>query len=146
MSRLRALKSLDHMKSVIWAVCSLSIGPRSKGATEAKLLRQSISHRLDIHRFVISPVSVTIQHWGFNLDASLRLGGTPTIRNHQLQVAADNILELGPGFIATGKLTPVEGTPHDHRTTNNVLGDRYPKSGYGSSFSFSTVLAFDMKR
>ncbi|KAF8480653.1 galactose mutarotase-like domain-containing protein [Gautieria morchelliformis] len=61
----------------------------------------------------LSLASIDIQHWGFNLDASLARQGTPTpdIKDHQLFIKLD---ERG---LSTGKLTSIVGTPLEHAHT-----------------------------
>jgi hypothetical protein len=67
------------------------------------------------------------------LDASLRETEYPTVKKHLLEIASDETLELGQGFIATGKLLPVKGTAHEHKLSEGALGKRYPAKGYGGS-------------
>jgi len=85
----------------------------------------------------VTAINIT-QHWGFNLDASLRATDGPTIKHHTIDIASDEILELGPGFIATGKLTPVKGTPHHHTDEHGILSQRYPEEGYDDYYLFSS--------
>ncbi|SEQ85117.1 aldose 1-epimerase [Faunimonas pinastri] len=54
------------------------------------------------------------QHTYFNLD------GAPTILDHKLQLAADAYLPVDSGYIPTGELKPVEGTPFDFRSLRVV--------------------------
>ena len=79
---------------------------------------------------------MTEQHWGFNLDASMRDGGEPSIRNHLIDIAAEHIIELKPDFLATGKLLPTKGTEHEHSLKAGAIGSRYPEKGFGG---FSSV-------
>jgi hypothetical protein len=72
-----------------------------------------------------------LQHWGFNLDASLRKNDTPTVRKHVLDIASSNILKLGAGLIADGSLTATKDTPFHHSAALGPLDGRYPPGGYG---------------
>ena len=71
------------------------------------------------------------------MDASLRVGDTPKIDDHLLQINSDHILELSDVFLASGKLNPVQGTQHEHKTNGGPIGKRI-SSGYGA-FSYSLV-------
>jgi len=84
---------------------------------------------------VVCPINLT-QHWGFNLDASLR-DGEPTIRNHLIDIAADHIIELKSDFLATGKLLPTKDTPHEHNFQAGTIGARYPDNGFDHYYLFS---------
>ncbi|KDQ52685.1 hypothetical protein JAAARDRAFT_39962 [Jaapia argillacea MUCL 33604] len=89
----------------------------------------------------VTPINLT-QHWGFNLTASLpHLPGALSVRGHKITMTADNTAEVDSSLLATGNLTPVGGTSHDHRS-GRVLGDGWPeagltgKGGYDDFYSF----------
>lgn len=56
-----------------------------------------------------TPVNFTTHHY-FNLQ-----NGDGTIHDHQLQIAASNILEQDNDLVVTGRYLPVEGSTHDLR-------------------------------
>jgi len=84
---------------------------------------------------IVCPINLT-QHWGFNLDASLR-DGEPSIHNHLIDIAADHIIELKSDFLATGNLLPTKGTPHEHNFQAGTIGARYPENGFDHYYLFS---------
>lgn len=85
---------------------------------------------------IVCPINLT-QHWGFNLDASMRDGSEPSIREHLIDIAADQIIELKSDFLATGKLLPTKGTPHEHSFKAGTIGSRYPENGFDHYYLFS---------
>jgi len=83
----------------------------------------------------VTPVNLT-QHWGFNLDASLREGQeTLSVKNHTLTIKADNIAELDSNALGTGKFLPVSTKPaHSHAA--KVIGENFPDKGYDDYYLF----------
>jgi aldose 1-epimerase len=61
----------------------------------------------------------------------MRDGSEPSIREHLIDIAADQIIELKSDFLATGKLLPTKGTPHEHSFKAGTIGSRYPENGFG---------------
>ena len=79
--------------------------------------------------------TILCQHWGFNLDASIQDGTPPSIKDHKLSIAAQNIVELDPTTaLSTGNLLPVKGTPYAHgEKETGKIGELFPQGGYGTS-------------
>jgi aldose 1-epimerase len=77
-------------------------------------------------------------HSYFNLSA----GRQPTIEDHEVMIAADKYTEQDPGFISTGKILPVSGTPLDFtepyrtgaRMDMNFEETRICNGGYNHNF------------
>lgn len=42
---------------------------------------------------------------------------------------AGNTVELDSSALSSGRLNPVQGTPHEH--TSKLIGDNFPQNGYG---------------
>jgi hypothetical protein len=66
----------------------------------------------------------------------MRDGTDPSIRDHLIEINSDEIIELTPDFLATGKLSPTKGTAHEHKLSKGSIGERYPDKGFGG---FSSV-------
>lgn len=84
---------------------------------------------------VVTPVNLT-QHWGFNLDASLKEGDNYlSVKDNVLTIKSDRITELNEVALATGNYTP---TPpgSDHAHVNKRIGDRFPEKGYDDYYVF----------
>lgn len=71
-------------------------------------------------------VNLTL-HPYFNLKGE----GTKDIAGQRIMIAASNILEFGPGAVATGKILPIEGTPFDFRTQKEVDFEAVMKTQWG---------------
>ncbi|PPQ66714.1 hypothetical protein CVT24_008815 [Panaeolus cyanescens] len=83
----------------------------------------------------VTPVNLT-QHWGFNLDASLREGeDSLSVKKHTLNIKADHIAELGPSALGTGNYIPTSSRP-EHAHKAKVIGDLFPPSGYDDYYLF----------
>ena len=73
---------------------------------------------------------VNFTHHGyFNLS-----GNDKDIKNHELQLAADAILQQDRDLLPTGQLTPVENTPFDFRVLRNLGEGLSQLKEYDSSF------------
>jgi len=72
-----------------------------------------------------TPINLA-NHSYWNLD------GTGDVRGHQLQVAADAVLETDAAILPTGRLSPVEGTYFDHRTLSPFAPS--PERRYDNSY------------
>ncbi len=75
-----------------------------------------------------TPINIT-NHAYFNLS------GNGTVLNHELELAADGVLEVDSGLIPTGKILPVAGTPYDF-TAKKALGKDISKikDGYDNCY------------
>ncbi|KAF9037613.1 galactose mutarotase-like domain-containing protein [Panaeolus papilionaceus] len=83
----------------------------------------------------VTPVNLT-QHWGFNLDASLREGeDSLSIKKHTLNIKADRIAELGPSALGTGNYIPTSSRP-EHAHNAKLIGELFPPSGYDDYYVF----------
>ncbi|KAI0790063.1 galactose mutarotase-like domain-containing protein [Abortiporus biennis] len=92
----------------------------------------------------VTPINLT-QHWGFNLDASLRDEDERTspeslsVKDHKLTIQADNTIELTSKGLSSGALAPVKGTHHAHlEKETKKIGERWPESGYDEFYLFSS--------
>jgi len=86
----------------------------------------------------VTPVNLT-QHWGFNLDASLRDGPESlSVKNHTLTIKADHIVELDPNSLATGSFLPISERP-SHAHFQKKIGDQFPAGGYDDYYLFENV-------
>ncbi|KAG6910269.1 hypothetical protein DXG01_012081 [Tephrocybe rancida] len=85
--------------------------------------------KLDEDKQVVTPVNLT-QHWGFNLEASLRDGPlAATVKDHNLTLNSDRAAKLGPGALPTHEyLLATEHPSHGHN--GKKIGDLFPESGY----------------
>ncbi|KAH8092568.1 galactose mutarotase-like protein [Cristinia sonorae] len=83
----------------------------------------------------VTPINLT-QHWGFNLDASLK--ESLTVKEHTLSIKADHTIELNNVGLSTGSLLPVTGTHHAHaEKESKKIGEKWPTSGYDEFYVFS---------
>ncbi|KAG8937232.1 hypothetical protein FRC02_000001 [Tulasnella sp. 418] len=89
----------------------------------------------DSEEKVVTPVNLT-QHWGFNLDASIPNGQSPTpdIKAHLLTIKSNNTLELQPNGLATGNLLPTTASPYEHAA--KPIGKFFPPQGYDEYYLF----------
>ncbi|KAH0584875.1 hypothetical protein H2248_008153 [Termitomyces sp. 'cryptogamus'] len=84
--------------------------------------------KLDEKEKVVTPVNLT-QHWGFNLEASLRDGPLPTVKEHILTLKSDRAAKLGPDALPTHEyLLAAEYPEHGH--FSKKIGHLSPKRGY----------------
>ncbi|KAF8181511.1 galactose mutarotase-like domain-containing protein [Pholiota molesta] len=86
----------------------------------------------------VTPVNLT-QHWGFNLEASLRdeAPGSDglSVNDHTLTIKSDRIATLASNSLGTGKYTPVSTAPA-HAHSSKLIGDLIPQSGYDDYYLF----------
>lgn len=83
---------------------------------------------------------IILQHWGFNLDASLLSSARQPmtdIKDHVLTINAESHVELDSVALATGKLLPASG---EHGHTAKKVGELFPASGYDSFYVFRPEL------
>ena len=74
------------------------------------------------------------------------LAGSGTVRNHQLQILSDQLLETDGGGIPTGRMLPVNGPPFDlrePRTIGAMLNTSHPQMQGRRGFNHSWILAND---
>ncbi|THH17897.1 hypothetical protein EW146_g2994 [Bondarzewia mesenterica] len=91
---------------------------------------------------VVTPINLT-QHWGFNLDASLKEGPeSESVKGHSLTIKATHIVDVDPAGLSTGELIAVADTPHKHE--KKLIGDQFPevavagsKGGYDHFYVFA---------
>jgi len=71
----------------------------------------------------------SMQHWGFNLEASIRGAPHLNIRDHYATINADHIVTVDKLLLPDGTLTPTAGTGHLHQ--KKKIGDQFVEGGYG---------------
>ncbi|KAF9001493.1 galactose mutarotase-like domain-containing protein [Cyathus striatus] len=83
----------------------------------------------------VTPINLT-QHWGFNLEASLKENQSPlSIRDHTLTIKADRIAEIDGDSLGTGSFIPVSSAPaHEHKA--KIIGEHFPEKGYDDYYAF----------
>jgi len=81
---------------------------------------------------VVTPINLT-QHWGFNLDASLKKKD-PSIMKHNLTMKSSHTLERNAVNLPTGNLPSVAGA---HVHDGKKIGDGFPHGGYDDFYFFS---------
>ncbi|KAG8821415.1 hypothetical protein FRC17_009834 [Serendipita sp. 399] len=84
----------------------------------------------------VTPVNLT-QHWGFNLEASLRPTPHLNVRDHNMRIDSEARIAIDTDLLPTGELEQNGGTPHDH-TTGKKIGDLFPEhqNGYDHFYLF----------
>jgi len=82
---------------------------------------------------IVSPVNLT-QHWGFNLEASIRGAPHLNIRDHYATVNADHYVRVDERFLPDGNLVATAGTGHCHQ--GKKIGDQFPEGGYDHFYLF----------
>lgn len=81
---------------------------------------------------VITPINLT-QHWGFNLDASLKDStDSGSVKGHSLTIKASHTVDVDATGLSTGNLVSVSDTPHKHE--KKLIGDRFPEEGFGGGY------------
>ncbi|KAK7682610.1 hypothetical protein QCA50_014410 [Cerrena zonata] len=88
---------------------------------------------------VVTPINLT-QHWGFNLDASLKdeIPDSLSVKEHALTIKSDHTIELDASGLSTGELLPVKGTHHAHaEKASGKIGENWPESGYDHFYVFN---------
>ncbi|PSR73726.1 hypothetical protein PHLCEN_2v10445 [Hermanssonia centrifuga] len=90
----------------------------------------------------VTPINLT-QHWGFNLDASLKDGPESlSVKDHKLTIKADHTIALTETGLSTGELAPVAGTHHAHaEKKTSKIGESFPEKGYDEFYLFSRPAA-----
>lgn len=81
----------------------------------------------------ITPINLT-QHWGFNLESSLRPTPNLNVRDHYLTLKSPAIVAIDEHLLPTGQLEATEGTSHEHN--GKKIGDRFPDKGYDHFYLF----------
>ncbi|KAA1476245.1 galactose mutarotase-like protein [Dentipellis sp. KUC8613] len=81
---------------------------------------------LDAGAKTVTPINLT-QHWGFNLEASLKGDTDLSVKGHELTIKASDTVDIDDAGLPTGALSPVKGTAHEHH--KKLIGDRFPEGG-----------------
>ncbi|KAJ3784508.1 galactose mutarotase-like domain-containing protein [Lentinula aff. detonsa] len=84
----------------------------------------------------VTPVNLT-QHWGFNLEASLKDGeDTLSVKNQNITIKSDRIVARDADSLNIGNFIPVtSATEHLHE--GQKIGDKYPNLGYDDYYAFA---------
>ncbi|KAG6827911.1 hypothetical protein H0H92_009980 [Tricholoma furcatifolium] len=84
--------------------------------------------KLDEDKPTVTPVNLT-QHWGFNLDASLREGDLANVKEHTLNLKSDRAAKLDEVALPTHDyLLATEHPLHGHN--GKQIGELFPEKGY----------------
>lgn len=114
-------------------------GPKKQESGESDLGSILIVYRARVEgkdgAKAVTPVNLT-QHWGFNLDASLKEG--LSVKGHNLSIKAASVLERDPLNLPTGNLPAVTGA---HLHNGKTIGESFPDEGYGEDHSYKLHLA-----
>jgi len=78
-----------------------------------------------------------MQHWGFNLEASIRGAPHLNIRDHYATVNSNHIVTVDKRLVPDGTLTPTAGTGHWHQ--GKKIGDQFVEGGYGQFTVYSLI-------
>lgn len=84
----------------------------------------------------VTPVNLT-QHWGFNLEASMKEWPGSDVKNHNLNLKADRIVSRDSDSLHTGKYISVASAP-EHNHSGKKIGDKYPEPGYDDFYVFES--------
>ncbi|KAJ3793774.1 galactose mutarotase-like domain-containing protein [Lentinula aff. detonsa] len=93
----------------------------------------------------VTPVNLT-QHWGFNLEASLKDGeDTLSVKNQNITIKSDRIVARDADSLNIGNFIPVtSATEHLHE--GQKIGDKYPNLGYDDYYAFAPRTVKILKR
>ncbi|KAJ3997065.1 galactose mutarotase-like domain-containing protein [Lentinula boryana] len=84
----------------------------------------------------VTPVNLT-QHWGFNLEASLKDGeDTLSVKNQNITIKSDRIVARDADSLNIGHFIPVTSAT-EHLHDGQKIGDKYPKLGYDDYYAFA---------
>ncbi|KAK0223541.1 galactose mutarotase-like domain-containing protein [Armillaria fumosa] len=84
----------------------------------------------------VTAINLT-QHWGFNLEASMKERLGSDVKNHNLSLKAGRIVSRDLDSLHTGKYISVASAPeHDH--SGKKIGDKYPEPGYDDFYVFES--------
>ncbi|EGN92376.1 hypothetical protein SERLA73DRAFT_191225 [Serpula lacrymans var. lacrymans S7.3] len=120
-------------------------GPgRTTGGAEHELGSVVIVYRAKVDEKagekVVTPINIT-QHWGFNLDASLKDGpDSLSVMNHNMNMKSTHVAELLPNHLPSGNYIPIaeaDGGSGAHVHGNKRIGDGFPKGGYDDYYLLS---------
>lgn len=84
---------------------------------------------------IVTPINLT-QHWGFNLEASLRPTPHLNIRDHHLILRSPARVAIDSDLLPTGELALNSAEPaHDHNAGKKI-GELFPEKGYDHFYIF----------
>lgn len=89
-------------------------------------LTQVCPDRCSLHVLI---EDVSMQHWAFNLEASIRDAPHLNIRDHYATINSNHIVTVDTHLLPDGTLTPTAGTGHCHQ--GKKIGDQFVEGGYG---------------
>ncbi|KAJ7592543.1 galactose mutarotase-like domain-containing protein [Mycena floridula] len=105
--------------------------PQERQTGEANLGSLIYVYRAKVDKGV-TPVNIT-QHWGFNLDASLREG--IDVGEHSLTIKADKVVKLDKDSLHSGEYLTAAEAPH-HAHSAKKISKGYPEKGYDDFYVF----------
>ncbi|KAF7967966.1 hypothetical protein HWV62_32429 [Athelia sp. TMB] len=110
--------------------------PKQEGGGESDLGSIVIIYRAKVEgkdgAKAVTPINLT-QHWGFNLDASLK--EDISAKGHNLTIKAASVLERDALNLPTGNLPEVSGA---HIHNGKKIGESFPDEGYDDYYLLSS--------
>jgi len=120
-------------KLVVEALVALISPEKTEGTpTELNLGSILLVYRAKLdegEKKVVTPINLT-QHWGFNLEASLKETPEPaSVKEHRLMIKADRYAILDSDSLYAGFLQTADYPEHNHNS-GKLIGEDSPKRGY----------------